>query len=587
MAWWQPLALALLLGALAGFVEVAVVFYRREVAHEFTWTSRDLVWMSPLGNTAFLLAPAALLTGLRLLRPAWCSWAMAVGILGFGAALSAVLNVRGLHPLAVLFLAAGLAVQGGRAAGRRSVPLARGVPRLAAAAVAVTALAFTASSRERGPATGGTAPAGAPNVLLLILDTVRAASTSLHGYTRPTTPALERLAREGIRFDWAIAPSSWTLPSHAAMFTGRPASTLSASWRRPLDATFPTLAEELAARGYRTGAFVANLFYTHHESGVDRGFQVLRDFRRSRLQVLRSTTLGQTPFVDRILWGPHTPGALVDALRQLELRPRSEPDNDRRRAAEVVDEFLAWQPEAPTPFFAFVNLYDAHDPYVAPPGYDGAFGRTPGKQDLYDAGIRYMDGELRRVLATLAERGVLDQTLVIVTSDHGEQFGEHGLHNHGNSLYLAAVHVPLVVRLPGGTRAGERVGGPVSLTDVAATILDVAGLGGTKLPGRSLLGASPSVVVTETGALDATARRRSPAERGPLASIVSDSFQYMRNGDTTYQMFNVKRDYGEEHDLAGDAVHCSRAVRLDSLLRAVSRVPATPPFPSSRCVPER
>jgi arylsulfatase A-like enzyme len=583
MAWWQPLLLAVLLGALAGLLQVLAVLVRRHLFHEFTWTSRDLAWMSPLGNVAILLAAALALVAVRLLRPAWVSWGISVGVVSMVAAVSALLNLRGLHPWAVVVLAVGIAAQLGRAAQARPAWWTRWTPRLAAGGVALVLVVAGLTARRSVPSTTGETPPDAPNVLVLILDTVRAASTSLHGYARSTTPALERLAAEGVRFDWAIAPSSWTLPSHAAMFTGRAASTLSSSWRTPLDATHPTLAEALAAHGYVTGGFVGNLFYTHHESGIERGFQVLRDFRRSRLQLIFSTTLGQTPFVDRILWGERTPRALVEAFRRFELRARTEPQSDRRRAAEIVDEFLAWQGSATRPFLAFLNLYDAHDPYDPPPGYRTTFAATPTRQDNYDAGIRYMDDQLDRMLRVLRERGVLERTLVVVTSDHGEQWGEHDLVNHGNSLYLPAVHVPLVVRLPGGARAGERVAAPVSLTDLAATILDVTGVADARIPGRSLLRADPSPVVTETEALDRTARVKAPAERGALASIVRDSLQYIRNGDSTYQLFNVRRDYAQETNLVGAPVFCHEAVQLDSLLRLVSREPRTPAYSSDRC----
>ncbi len=212
------------------------------------------------------------------------------------------------------------------------------------------------------------------------------------------------------------------------------------------------------------------------------------------------------------------------------------------------------------------------------------FAATPNRQDNYDAGIRYMDDQLERLLQTLRTRGVLDRTLVIVTSDHGEQWGEHDLMNHGNSLYLPAVHVPLVMRLPGGARAGERVNAPASLTGLAATILDMARVRDTRIPGRSLLGADVSPVVTETEALDKSVRLKAPAERGALASIVRDSLQYIRNGDSTYQLFDVRHDYAQLVNLVDAPGFCVRVAELDSILRTVSRVPGTPAWTVHRCV---
>jgi arylsulfatase A-like enzyme len=425
---------------------------------------------------------------------------------------------------------------------------------------------------------------------VLILETVRAASTSLHGYSRLTTPNIDSIATEGAVFEWAVAPSSWTLPSHGAMFTGRIASALSTSWRKPLDASYPTVAEAFRDRGYATGAFVANYFYTHHESGLGRGFDILRDFRKSPAQILWSTTFGQTPFVNRVVWG-RTPSAVLAAFRDFDLRVRAEPQNDRRRAREVVSEFLEWQASLGSrPFFAFLNLYDAHDPYVPPAHVRERFSSTPNTQDLYDAGIAYMDDELGALFAVLRERGLLDRTLLVITSDHGEQWGEHGLKNHGNSLYLPAVHVPLVMRFPSRIAAGVRVKQPVSLTDLAATMIDAAGLQGATLPGRSLLGACcesaaryDAPVITETEQLDATSRVKSPAARGPLASIIADTLQYIRNGDGTYQLFNVVRDYPQQHNLLETQQGCAIGARLDSLLRARATLPATPPLTRERC----
>ncbi len=310
MPWWQPLLFASAFGGVAGLLHVGAVLVKRHALGEFTWTSRDLAWMSPTGNIALLLGPAFLLILLRVIRPSLVSWGVSAGVLAMIAGVSALLNLRGLHPYAVVLLALGIGVQLGRSAAARPGWWSACIPRVIVTCAFLATAATLAGVRRQAPAAAGTSPDGAPNVLVLILDTVRAVSTSLHGYSRSTTPALERLAAEGVRFDWAIAPSPWTLPSHAAMFTGQPGSHTSASWRTPLDDAYPTVAEVLASNGYVTGAFVGNLFYTHHESGIERGFQDLRDFRRSRLQLIFSTTLGQTPLVDRLLWGDRTPRAL-------------------------------------------------------------------------------------------------------------------------------------------------------------------------------------------------------------------------------------------------------------------------------------
>jgi arylsulfatase A-like enzyme len=285
----------------------------------------------------------------------------------------------------------------------------------------------------------------------------------------------------------------------------------------------------------------------------------------------------------RMIWGPRTADAWFSLLRDFELRSRTEPLQDRRRAAEVIDDFLRWEESSRAPFFAFVNLYDAHDPYDPIRRFRARFAREPNPQDNYDAGIRYMDDQLNRLLHVLQDRGVLDRTLVIVTSDHGEQWGEHGLKNHGNSLYLPLVHVPLVMRLPSRISAGSRVREPVSLTDMAATILDITGVKAPAIPGWTLLGPGRTPVVTEVEGLDPSSRVPSPAVHGAMAAIVSDSVQFIRVGDGTYQLFNVRNDQAQEVNLVATLSGCLRAVELDSLLRRVSREPATPAFGRNRC----
>lgn len=583
------MALAVTLGVAAGAFQVFAVLFRRHVLGEFTWTSRDIIWMSPLGTSIalFLVALpfALLLTVWRRRALERIAWALVAAV----AALFAFLSVRGLHPLAVLVLAAGLGVFVSGLRVRASVLL-----KSSAVSFLVIAFAWAIAQfqqREAPPRELTTGVGESPNVLLLILDTVRAASTSVHGYQRPTTPQLAELARNGVAFDRAIAPSSWTLPSHGAMFTGVRGSRLSASWRTPLDATHPTIAELLRDRGYATGAFVANYFYTHHESGLGRGFNVLRDFRRSPAQVLWSTTLGQTPFVNRIAWD-RTPRALLAALRDFDLRVPSQPTSDRRRAAEVINEFLTWESRrASRPFFAFLNLYDAHDPYDPPAHVRTRFAPDPTPQDRYDAGIAYMDDELGRLFSVMRQRGILDNTLVIITSDHGEQWGEHDLKNHGNSLYMAAVHVPLVIHFPARVPPGTRIQQPVSLTDIGATIADAAGLHAA-IPGVSLFRAccdSTSVytaaVVTETEQLDATSRSKAPAAHGPLASLLVDSLQYIRNGDSTYQLFHHVRDPFGLSDIIADPDGCAAGIKMDAALRALAPLPATPALTDAECRP--
>ena len=294
--------------------------------------------------------------------------------------------------------------------------------------------------------------------------------------------------RDGVRFEHVLSTAPWTLASHATMFTGRYPHELSADWLTALDATYPTLAEGLSARGYAAAGFVANMWYCSYETGLARGFSHYEDYPISAAHVMLSSSLGH------LLSGTHS------------LRNKLS-----RKSAETVNaEFLEWlnRRRDSRPYFVFLNYMDAHEPYQPPAGFDNIYS-TPGDAALirdlndasaspklmpearraaigeYDESITYLDYELGRLFTELKRRGRWDRTLVVITADHGEEFGERGLYFHGNSLYRASLEVPLLLRLPGVVPAGRSIGAQVSLRDLAATVLALSG-GRPELPGRSL-----------------------------------------------------------------------------------------------------
>ena len=584
------LATAVALGSAVGLTHVAVVYVRRHLLGTFTFQSRDVLWMAPLGYTLVLLVPGLVVAAALFLprrRPGW----RALGVtLGFVAALGAGLLASAIHWWAITLLALGVALRFGAMLRARPV---RWRSRLRAAAVVLSAAVVLVAGveqlrRDRRPS--AEAPNGAPNVLLIILDTVRAASMSLYGHERPTTPGLDAFARDAVVFDWAIAPAPWTLSSHASIFTGRPPGALSARWRHPLDDRAPVVAEAFRARGYATGGFVANPFYTHHESGLARGFDSYRDFEVSLSQILATTTFGATAS-GKMLWRETWPGALRSAVRKFDLTVAPEPPFDRRSAEDVAGEFLDWQKAlGQRPFFAFLNLFDAHDPYDPPAPWAEKFPEVRPVVRHYEGGIAYMDHVLDSLFAELRRRGLLDRTIVVVTADHGEQFGEHGLSNHGNSLYLPLLHVPLVVRYPARLPPG-RVSAAVSLRDLAATLLDLADVDGEKLvDGESLVpvatgdARSAREVVAETEQL-AGARRKQPAERGDMAALLTDSLHFIRNEDGTFELYAYRTDRDELHDVAATPAGCTLAVAFDARIR--SRAPMlsdAKPLDPGRCM---
>jgi arylsulfatase A-like enzyme len=343
------------------------------------------------------------------------------------------------------------------------------------------------------------------------------------------------------------------------MFTGLHPGEHSCRWDDPLREAPTTLAEVFANRGWRTGAFVANPFYTTHETGLQRGFSRWEDFRLTPRQVLLSSTLMQTAIARDLLTGG-TIEERTRSLRQLKLRGDPKPLNDRKLASHVTDEFLAWQAGDSRPFFAVLNLFDAHDPYAPPAPWDTAFGARSDRVAQYDGGIGYMDAELGRLLRALGERGILDETVVVVTSDHGEMFGEHEIENHGHALYMPLLHVPLVIRAAGRLPAGGESQATVGLRDIAATLLDLAGIGTVPgIEGASLVstvGAAPDTTPGARLALAETERSKlfwgkGPARDGAMHSLVDDTFHYIRDGKGREELYRYREDLPEQENLAG------------------------------------
>ena len=297
------------------------------------------------------------------------------------------------------------------------------------------------------------------NVVVVSFDTLRADHVGFHGYRRPTTPSLDRLAARGVVFANAISQSAWTRPAHASMFTGLYPSEhglVAVDRNVALDPRQPMLASVLRANGYATAAFTGGGNMSAH-FGFDAGFETYR-----------------------------SPG---------------------RRLADGLTDVEAWlDTVADRPFFLFVHGYDAHRPYRStaedraaigigptPPsmGINRACREARGPADLapyvdeYDAAIHHGDRAIGRLLDSLARRGRMDDTVVVVTSDHGEEFLEHGTCFHIRSLYREIVHVPLVYYVPGvdARRVPQLVPASVSL---APTILDIVGVGKRLREGPSL-----------------------------------------------------------------------------------------------------
>jgi arylsulfatase A-like enzyme len=571
-------AVAVWLGLVAGLLEVAQRWAMWWGFGEVVRQPVGFVWMAPALHAAWCgvlgLGFAALARrGSRLASAG--ALACALGAL----LVFALLLVQSeLDPRASLLLAVGVAVQLGRTAERRAAGLTRLVRRTLPWLLAlVVALGALAELRPRGGAPEAAPPAGAPDVLFIVLDTLRADHLGSYGYQRPTTPRLDALAASSAVFERAFTTAPWTLASHVSMFTGLYPFETRVDWMVPLDADPPTLAEILARRGWATAGFVGNLAYCGREWGIDRGFADYSDYPVRGDVLLFATALGN-----------HVARAL--ALKQYNQLVRND-------AAHVTREFLDWQSRiGDRPYFAFLNLFDVHGLYLTDPGYQTRFGPkheilyrhyngTGWKPweirafvDGYDGCLAFLDACLGDLFDALAARGRLDSTLIVVVGDHGEHFGEDGGRTgHGTTLYPALLHVPLLVRWPKRIPA-TRLARAVSVRDLPATLLDVLGVRDASLPGHSLAplwaqdgdGDEPecSPVFAEVHAGPLEERRGKMAGDG-MRTLIEDGVQLILNGDGTEELYQIEPDPRAERNLIRGPKGQQAAQRLRARIDAL------------------
>ncbi|HZW32659.1 MAG TPA: sulfatase, partial [Isosphaeraceae bacterium] len=550
------LGATLAVGAAAGFLELAAMAIPIHVLHRVGLStlriSRHVAWMIPVAEVlvtvlvvlmlvAPVLAWSAWRAGRRApARPVSWAWGWAGAVLGTMLWLGPLLAVRGLHAAAALTIAVCAGIRSRRLLVRPTPGWQRGS--CWAGAIVLGGLPVYAfwqwdrvvRAEERawsGPASS------APNLLWIVMDTVRADHMSLHGYGRPTTPQLEAWARQGICFDQARSAAPWTLPSHVTMFTGLWPFEHGARVDRPYVGASPTLAEHLAAHGYATAGFAGNTGMCNAIYGVGRGFDYYVELVLNHEVSVRTTMLNSALgtwalYLGRRLGLP-VPAPFVIPHRRLapELIAHS-----RDWLERVCRRNQAGPPASRRPFFLFVNFMDAHSPYLPLPGATQPFWTGPYPErrqaipevgwravqardaapadrraerqreldqvtrrlsDLYDDCLRGLDTQLGNFLGGLRGQGLLEETWVVITSDHGEHFGEHDQFGHGTSLYNALTHVPLIVIPPlrGAGSAtdpfaalrGRRIGVPVSHRELAVTLTDLLVPGADNpFPGRSL-----------------------------------------------------------------------------------------------------
>lgn len=409
-----------------------------------------------------------------------------------------------------------------------------------------------------------------PNIILVVLDSVRQDHLSCYGYFRQTTPNIDRIAGEGIQCTRAYATSCWTLPSHASLFTGLYPSQHRADFdTRYLDPRHPTIASYLKSLGYETICITCNGFISR-DTNLANGFDICVD-------------------VERLRGGAGSlRGKVIRYLHRL-YRDWRHPDRGAQRATQLA---LNWLDRSnhDKPFFLFLNFMDCHLPYrlrspmryrFTEPGNrrrvdtvpQDPFAYMAGKislteqdfgdlQTLYDGGLFYLDYQVGLIEARLRRLGLDEHTILIVTSDHGESFGERGLADHQYGLYEHLLAVPLILRLPGREMAGRVHHGFVQLVDIFPTLTDILDgkEGGGPVPefaGTSLF-AQPQrdVVLAEYLVPNLRAfRRRYPkfdVSRYDVAlrAIRTERYKLIRRADGGLELFDLHDDPRERVNLA-------------------------------------
>ena len=307
--------------------------------------------------------------------------------------------------------------------------------------IEITAESKTGRVALAEPTVLGPADRERPNVIVYVIDCLRADRVGAFGSTRGLTPRLDALARDSVVFEQAWACASWTKPSVGCMLTGQlPPKHGGRTATDRLSDDAPRLAEAFARAGYETRALVANPVLDGKAFGFGEGFRSYRNLAKD--------------YVERAV--------------------NSVPAD----AVDITKDLAQWIPTVSNrPFFLYAHSLDLHYPYEARaiPGRP-APGPGASESDLYDSEIAYNDRELGKVIDGLKALGLLEKTILVVTADHGEEFGEHGQNRHGHTLYQSLLHVPLVIRLPGREQAEARIQSPVSLVDLSSTLLGLVNL---------------------------------------------------------------------------------------------------------------
>ena len=420
--------------------------------------------------------------------------------------------------------------------------------------------------RDRGPASSS------PNIVLITLDTVRADHMGIYGYSRQNTPNLSRLAEDAYVYTRFISVSPITLTSHASIFTGYYPRTHGAYKQipefpmgHPLPESIPTLASILSRSGYRSVGIAANHWYLGPEWGLMRGFDYA--FVPVPVPLIEDNSYFVKRSVRDLLLKTPTAADFYSA-------PAVDAHYITTRATSTVDHAH----KARTPFFLFLNYMDAHWPYHSPSPFDTEY---PGRSDLfsgaddeaalrtriflsknrervpreyiahmtsqYDGAIKYIDSELGRLIEYLKAVDLYDNTMIVVTADHGEALGEWNEVGHNISVHYDQINIPLIVKYP-GRKESKRIGEVASQVDLLPTILEAAGIPAPQnLPGLSLLrlDAEPERLVFSECHYGPI---RTPTPLSPVVqyAVVGKSYKLVKTSSGENRLFDLMQDPTEQ-----------------------------------------
>ncbi|MEA1929200.1 MAG: sulfatase, partial [Candidatus Auribacterota bacterium] len=366
-----------------------------------------------------------------------------------------------------------------------------------------------------------------PNLLLITMDTTRADHLGCYGYDSARTPALDKLARAGIKFNRFYANVPLTLPSHTTMMTGLypPEHGCRVNGEHKLGEDITTLGEIFSSQGYRTGAFVA-AFVLDSRFGLDRGFDTYDDY-----DVPTSNDI----YDDNVMYR-------------------------YRRANLVTDAALQWlEEDSSSPFFCWVHFFDPHHPYY--------FSPRPGHgiEDSYDQEIAFMDNHIGRLIDFLKERGLDRETMIIALGDHGEGLGEHGEDEHGLLLHNPVTRIPLII-LPyewSEFTGGENIETLISTVDLSPTIMEIFGWEPPSgISGRSFAGTLKGEIKQNREVYLETEFPFTEYGWSPLAGLISGDYKYVLA--PREELYDLAHDPGELTNLAQS--------RPDDVLRLKDRL---------------